>query len=273
MTALARRGLGLLVLVTMVGLLPARAQALPAYSRLFQAKYGYRVTCQACHSAGGGSAVNEYGRDFLRRGANLGAFARLEAMDSDADGAKNLVEITAKANPGDPRSTPAAIGDWLAGADAPQIPDVDLKKIFPSADTFAAVEGSLKAAQVKAIEAAAGVKLSPEDKLPTFYFAIKGGKRYAVAEFISFQSSAGLVSVAVAMDTAGVVSGIKILTNPASKAIEGPAFVGQFKGKKRGDPVAVGTDITAAAGADELSAQAAVAVRKAIAMINAVFGR
>ena len=273
MRAIGRLGIAIAAMVTTIALLPSRADALPAYSRLFESKYAYRVVCQLCHSAGGGSAVNDYGRDFLRGGANLAAYARLENKDSDDDGFKNLLEITAKANPGDPRSTPIKIGDWLASADAPQIPDVDLKKLFPSADAFAAIEGSLKAAQVKAIETAAGVTLTPEDKLPTFYFAMKGSKRYAVAEFISFQSSAGLVSVAVAMDTAGVVSGIRILTNPASKAIEAAAFVGQFKGKRRGDPVAVGTDIKAAAGAEELSAQAAVAVRKAIAMINAVFAK
>lgn len=262
---------GLTVLM-LVGLC-ASASALPAYSRLYQGKYGYRVPCEVCHTSGGGSAVTDYGRDFLRAGANLPAFGRIEAKDSDGDGYTNLVEITAKANPGDPRSTTAKLGAWLANADQLDVPTADLKKLFPAADSFAALEGTLKAAQVTTIETAVGAKLEAEDRVPTFYFAIKRGKRYALAQYVSVRSDAGLVTIAVAMDTKGVVSGVKILKNPASKAIETPAFLAQFRGKKRTDPLVVGQDLVAAAKEEALSKQVAVAVHKAVATINAVFAK
>lgn len=250
-----------------------RANALPAYSRLYQGKYGYRAPCELCHTSGGGSAVNDYGRDFLRAGANLPAFGKLEGKDSDGDGIKNLAEITAKANPGDPRSKPDKLGDWLANTDRAEVPTADLKKIFPSADSFAALEGSLKSAQVTAVEKSIGATLADEDRVPTFYFAIKGGKRFAVAEYVSIQTRVGLVTLAVAMDTAGTVSGIKILKNPASKAIEDATFLAQFRGKKRADPLQIGKDLTAAGKEDDLSNQVALVVRKAVATINAVFAK
>jgi len=207
--------------VVIVVALCAPADALPAYARLYQGKYGYRVPCELCHTSGGGSAINDYGRDFLRAGANLPAFGKVETKDSDDDGSNNLAEITAKANPGDPRSTPAKLGDWLANAGQANVPTADLKKLFPSADSFAALEGTLKPAQVEAIEKTIGAKLLDEDRLPTFYFAIKGGKRYALAQYVSIRAEPGLVTIAVAMDTTGIVSGVKILKNPASKGGRG----------------------------------------------------
>ncbi len=262
----------MLSLVIVVGVC-APADALPAYSRLYKGKYGYRVPCELCHTSGGGSAVNDYGRDFLRAGANLPAFGKIETKDSDEDGANNLAETTARANPGDPRSTAAKAGDWLANAGKADVPTEDLKKLFPSADAFAALEGTLKPAQISTIEKTIGAKLLDEDRLPTFYFAIKGGKRYALAQYVSIRADGGLVTLAVAMDTTGIVSGVKILKNPASKAIEDSAFLTQFRGKKRDDPLVVGKDVVAADKAEALSKQVALAVHKAIATINAVFAK
>jgi hypothetical protein len=65
------------------------------------------------------SQATGYGRDFLGAGANLEAFERIAKMDSDGDGFANLDEIKARSNPGDPGSTPADPGGWLAGTDQP----------------------------------------------------------------------------------------------------------------------------------------------------------
>lgn len=249
------------------------ASALPAYSRLYQGKYGYRVSCQLCHTSGGGSAINNYGRDFLRSGANLAAFTKIEKKDSDGDGGANLDEIKQKANPGDPRSTLANLGDWLGTADKAFVPEEQLKKLFPTADAFAAIEGGLKGAQVQSVEKLVGASLADEDKVPTFYFAMKGGKRYAVAQYVSASSAKGPISIAVAMDTKATVSGIKILKNPSEKAIESPDFTRQFGGKTAASALEVGKDIKPAAGAEADSRAVAEAVRKAIAIINAVFGK
>lgn len=254
-------------------LIPSVAFGLPAYSRLFQAKYGYRVGCNLCHTAGGGSTVTDYGRDFLRAGANFGAFPKLEGRDSDGDGSPNLDEIKQKSNPGDARSLPKSPGDWLGEADKVPVPQKDLKQLFADADAFAALEGSLKTAQVGGVEARLGLKLTDEDKVPTFYFALKAGKKYAVAQFVSAATPKGPLSIAVALDTRAAVTSVRILKNPDDKAVEGAAFLKQFSGKRQGDALLVGKDIVSASGNPSLSQEVATAVHKASAIMNAVFGK
>ena len=249
------------------------ANALPAYSRLSQAKYGYRASCMLCHTAGGGSAVNEYGRDFLRAGANMPAFGKIEQLDSDGDGATSLNEILARSNPGDSRSTLSNPGDWLSSGETVPIPKDDLKKLFPSADAFSAIEGTLKEAQVKSVETATGSNLNDEDKVPTFYFALKSGKKFAVAQFVSAKSPKGPMSLAVAMDVGASVTNVRVLKNPASKAIEDSSFLKQFSGKGKSDSLNVGTDVKAAPGEEALSREIAFSVRKAVLIINAVFAK
>jgi hypothetical protein len=261
------------VIVLLTLALKSEAFALPAYARLFQAKYRYRTSCNLCHSAGGGSTVTDYGRDFLRAGGNYSAFSKIERLDSDGDDIPNLVEILAKSNPGDTKSLPTKPGDWLADASSVSVPEKDLKKLFPDAEEFSALEGSLKDTQVNSIESQIGAKLSDEDKVPTFYFAIKAGKKIAVAQFVSAPSTKGPIPIAVAMNTSGTVSSVRILKNPSEKAIENTAFLSQFNGKTKSDSMQIGKDIRVADGSDAISKEVSLAVKKAILMISAVFGK
>ena len=261
------------VLLVGLWLVPSVAFALPAYSRLFQAKYAYRVGCNLCHTGGGGSAVTEYGRDFLRAGANFSAFLKLEGRDSDGDGELNLAEIKKKSNPGDARSLSNSPGDWLGEADKAPVPQKELKQLFPDAEAFAALEGSLKAGQIGPVESRLKSTLSDEDRVPTFYFAIKGGKKYAVAQFVSAVTPKGPVSVAVALDTRATVTAVRILKNPDDRAVEDQAFLKQFRGKRQGDAFVVGNDLVAASGAPRVSQEVATAVHKASAIMNVVFGK
>jgi len=247
--------------------------ALPAYSRLYQAKYGYRTSCNLCHTAGGGSSVTDYGRDFLRAGGNFSAFIKVEKLDSDGDGTINIDEITSKSNPGDAKSVPSKSGDWLADADRVSVPEKDLKKLFPSAEAFSALEGTLKESQLKPVESQIGKSLNEEDKVPTFYFAISGGKKFAVAQFVSAWSAKGPVSIAVAMDTKGTVTNVRVLKNPSDKAIEDEGFLSQFAGKSKSNSLQIGSEIKPAKDNADLSREVSLAVKKAILMINAVFGK
>jgi electron transport complex protein RnfG len=261
------------ILALLLGMISSgSAWALPAYSRLYQGKYGYRASCNLCHSAGGGSSVTNYGRDFLRAGANLQAFAKIEGKDSDGDGIMNLAEILAKSNAGDSRSVPGKDGDWLADAAQIPVPEKDLKKLFPTADAFSAQEGSLNSAQTTAVESRIGSSLSDEDKVPTFYFSLTGGKRTSVAQFVAAPSPKGPISIAVALDIKATVLAVHVLKNPAQKLIEEKSFLSQFIGKTQADPISIGSDIKPANGDPELSKEVALAVRKAVLVINTVFG-
>lgn len=83
------------------------ASALPAFYKMFRAKYGWAGGCNVCHfSKKGGDSPNPYGRAFLSNGMNLSTFTRIEEMDSDRDGFSNIAELVARAYPGDAASTP-----------------------------------------------------------------------------------------------------------------------------------------------------------------------
>ena len=173
-----------LLLILILGSYSFHSFALPSAKRLFQSVYGYKVSCQLCHTQGGGSRRNSYGNAFHHAGFDLLAFKKIEELDSDQDGIKNLQEILAKSNPGDAKSTPDAPGDWLKQTDEINIPNSQLLKIFPDSDQFGVLEGELTSGQVVSAEKILGRSLIPEEKVPTYYFSIKKTKRVGVAQVV-----------------------------------------------------------------------------------------
>ena len=171
-------------LLLILGTYSFQSFALPSAKRLFQSVYGYKVSCQLCHTQGGGSRRNSYGNAFHHAGFDLLAFKKIEELDSDQDGIKNLQEILAKSNPGDTKSIPSAPGDWLQKADEINIPNSELLKIFPDSDQFGGLEGELTSGQVVAAEKILERSLIPEEKVPTYYFSIKNTKKVGVAQVI-----------------------------------------------------------------------------------------
>lgn len=197
------------------------AWALPASARLFQQTYGYKVSCMLCHANGGGSAANGYGKAFLRAGANLAAFKKIEAQDSDGDGLENLKEILAKSNPGDKSSIPGKTGDWLALAASVAIPQKELELIFPGYTKFSAIEGSLNPKQLEFLKVKLGREPRDDDKVPTFYFAEKDGKRQAVGQLVSEHEGDKTLTTGIAVATSGKVLGIEPLGGNVAKELEG----------------------------------------------------
>ncbi|MEO6665535.1 MAG: hypothetical protein ABIO65_02015 [Nitrospiria bacterium] len=273
MSSLRRSAWGSLLVGVILVWSVAQAFALPSSRRLFEAQYGYKVTCSLCHEKGGGSSGNDYGKAFLRAGANGPAFGKIESKDSDDDGVPNGREIQARANPGDPRSLPDKPGDWLADAGKVPIPDKPLKDLFAGADAFAAVEGSLNEAQAALVRDKTGEALTDDDKVPTFYFAIARGKRYGVAQFIRVEGKKQPLSVAVALDTKGQITAVKVLKSKEDTRFAEEAFLTQFVGKTIKDPLKVGTDMTAVSGEDAMSETFSTEVRKALWIVQAVFGK
>ena len=161
----------------------ARAHAYPVDRRLFQAQYGKAVRCELCHTNGGGTERNGFGKAWQKAGENLEAFKAIEGADSDGDGIKNLDEIQKGSNPGDPRSTPDNPGSrWTRGEQIP-IPADQLVMTFGPTDEVQASEPTVTAEQARTVEQAIGRPLAPDERFPTLYFAVKDGKRVAVAAF------------------------------------------------------------------------------------------
>ena len=75
--------------------------------KAFSAKYPDAkalAKCATCHTAAmpkkGAADLNGYGKDLKEKGGSPIDFAKVEALDSDGDGAKNIDEIKAGTNPG-----------------------------------------------------------------------------------------------------------------------------------------------------------------------------
>jgi hypothetical protein len=59
--------------------------------------------CDSCHfltdhGRKQGNTLTPFGRDYLKNGRNSSAFASIAAIDSDGDGASNIVELEARTN-------------------------------------------------------------------------------------------------------------------------------------------------------------------------------
>lgn len=151
----------LLGLVAAAGpLLSLPVAAEPANARMFKTQYGYMPGCSACHQDGGGSPLNTYGKAFQAARGNAAAFAAIAEGDADGDGIANAAEAAAKANPGDPESTPAAAGNWL---DMSQLIPRQVQQAFPDARQYKPIDAILTDAELKRASAW-GVTLEARDE-------------------------------------------------------------------------------------------------------------
>ena len=252
---------------------PSKSWGLPAYRRLVQQQYGVILSCTMCHSKDGSSALNPYGKDFLRNGANTLALTRIESKDSDRDGFSNVIEIQSRSNPGDSFSFPEKPGDWLSHIEESAIPIRELKAGFVDADGFTVLEGTLKPAQIKTIESVLNTSLLDEDKVPIFYFSVKkiGQKqlKYGVAQFLRHEKFTLLVGINLKSEVVFVT----VVSAQDRELKFNTSFFKQFIGKTSADPLQVGKDILPIPGKIELSKEIAQVIRKNNLEIKEVFSK
>ena len=162
----------------------AIAQATPSYARTYKTQFGYSPSCNACHSDGGGSLINSFGKAFKDAGKNDAAFAKIAAVDSDGDGAANAAEAQAKANPGDKKSTPASPGAWL---DIAAMIPKEVQAAFPGIQTWLPRDAVLTAADI-ATAKTMGASLSAADE-NTIYIPVENQRPAGTALIfpVSFQ--------------------------------------------------------------------------------------
>jgi len=103
------------IIVAAVLFAAAVAVALPNDLTLFKNTYSPKdgtalsnAACLTCHTdMPAGKNMNPYGKDYLdKKTRDAAALKAIEAVDSDKDGATNIVEIRAGTLPGDPASKP-----------------------------------------------------------------------------------------------------------------------------------------------------------------------
>jgi hypothetical protein len=192
-------------------LLAAPAQAFPNYAVLYKSKYGYLPSCLACHDQDSWQP-NKYGKEFRAAGRNLNAFDAIAAKDADGDGIKNLEEILAKANPGDPQSTPKHPGDWLneAGIHPPQ---KLLKAAFDGASTFKVKEVTLTKDQDAALSKKWGAALPDESRYSVVFDAMRDKEKAGAGTYLSVDlpGAKGASLLFVASAKPGVLSFLKLI--------------------------------------------------------------
>ncbi len=268
----------LLLFIVSLSLYSNLTWALPAHKRLWERKYGYSTSCMLCHSKGGGSQVGAYGEDFQRFGMTPKAFSDIEKRDSDKDGGSNIDEIKAKSNPGDPLSTLTKPGDWLSRIEESIMPLNELKKIFPDANKFSLLEGTLNQDQIKIIEEGLSEKLSEADSVPTFYFAIKNQNekliRSGVAIFSTPNKDPEKLIVGIGVDLSGKITKIVLIKNKFHEKLSGKVFLSQFEGKNLESSLQIKKGLEPAT-ADLImeSGFVAEATKKALLTIAAVFNK
>jgi hypothetical protein len=168
-----------ILLAVFLSLLASNAAAEPGFARLYRGKYGYEPACTACHSEGGGSPLNAYGEAFKKAGKTSAAFAAIEALDSDGDGAANLAEIKAKANPGAKQSNPANPGEWL---DPSNLIPAEVQKIFPGVHSYKPLDAIFTPKEIERARKL-GVSLSESDET-TIYVPFDAGQAQGAAVIV-----------------------------------------------------------------------------------------
>ncbi len=144
------------------------AQATPSYARAYKTQFGYSPSCNACHTEGGGTALNPFGKAFKGAGRNDAAFAKIAALDSDGDGVANTAEAQAKANPGDKKSTPTSPGGWL---DLAAMIPKEVQAAFPGVQSWLPRDAVLTATDI-ATAKTMGASLSAADE-NTIYIPVE----------------------------------------------------------------------------------------------------
>jgi Na+-translocating ferredoxin:NAD+ oxidoreductase RnfG subunit len=159
-----------------------------------------------------------------------------------------------------------------------------LKAMFPAADKIVTEEKELTPDQVKAIKGhlgdkwtlyQAGGKSADESEIDTaaFYFGVKAGERTDVAVVEVQPGKWGPVKYIVAMDLAGKVKDLAVMSylEQRGRPISTRRFLGQFIGKTGESQITVGKDVDAISGATISSRATAFAVKKVIALYEAVY--
>jgi len=152
-------------------------------------------------------------------------------------------------------------------------PGKRLSQAFPEAARFTSRQLTLSADQIGRVEQAIGERVEAENRAPTFFPAFdQAGAKIGFVLFVDQAGENGAIELSVAVGADGKVRHAVIASSREDKRIAQPAFLDQFTGKTAGDPLKVGADVTAVAGAEKASQAVAVGVRKALWLAREAFG-
>ena len=192
------------------------AHAMPAFARYYKQQYGYMPSCHACHTEGGGTPLNNYGKAFKDNGKNLAALTKIANLDSDGDGIANTIEAQAKANPADKKSVPNKTGDWL---DLASLIPKEVQALFPQIRAWLPKDAVLTAADI-ATAKTMGANLSAADE-NTIYIPVQNQRPAGTALIFPAQYQGKTFFLLMATDKQLKISQIKVMNAkdvPAAKS-------------------------------------------------------
>ncbi|MBK7299050.1 MAG: hypothetical protein IPI79_00700 [Moraxellaceae bacterium] len=192
------------------------AHAMPAFARYYKQQYGYMPSCYACHTEGGGTPLNNYGKAFKDNGKNLAALTKIANLDSDGDGIANAIEAQAKANPADKKSVPNKTGDWL---DLASLIPKEVQALFPLIRAWLPKDAVLTAADI-ATAKTMGANLSAADE-NTIYIPVQNQRPAGTALIFPAQYQGKTFFLLMATDKQLKISQIKVMNAkdvPAAKS-------------------------------------------------------
>lgn len=205
-----------ILLITMLSISTINAYAMPAYARYYKQQYGYMPACGACHSEGGGTPLNNYGKAFKDNGKSLAALSKIANLDSDGDGITNGTEAQAKANPADKKSMPNKAGNWL---DLASLIPKEVQALFPSIRAWLPKDAVLTASDI-ATAKTMGASLSAADE-NTIYIPVENQRPAGTALIFPAQYQGKTFFLLMATDKQLKISQVKVMNAkdvPAAKS-------------------------------------------------------
>ncbi len=151
-------------------------------------------------------------------------------------------------------------------------PQEALRKLMPQAERFEEVTVRLDAGQKKKAEASLGKRIRSESY--RFWTGQAGAGPVGTAVLLNVIGKERPITFLVAVSPAGEVMGVEVLIYRESQGYEIRAkrFMDQFTGKTLQSPLKLGRDIDAISGATLSARSTTFAVKKALALVEAVYG-
>ncbi len=199
--------------------------AMPAFARYYKQQYGYMPSCHACHSEGGGTPLNNYGKAFKENGKSLAALSKIANLDSDGDGSTNAVEAQAKANPADKNSTPAKAGTWL---DLASLIPKEVQALFPAIRSWLPKDAVLTPADI-ATAKTMGATLSAADE-NTIYIPVENQRPAGTALIFPAQYQGKTFFLLMATDKQLKITQVKVMNAKEVPAAKSSAVYGKLVG-------------------------------------------
>ncbi|MBY0415855.1 MAG: FMN-binding protein [Bdellovibrionales bacterium] len=157
-------------------------------------------------------------------------------------------------------------------------PEKRLRKAWPMAQSFTSKQVSLTSSQISQLTTD-GIKIGPEDRSPTFYFAqekvasTEKLKSVGIILFIDEYGANGRIEISVAMGSDGKVKKVDLWEHSENSLISKDDFLNQFIGKTSKDAIVEDKDFQPVKEAYKASKAVALAVQKALKITNIIYGK